>query len=87
MEAKGRALCPGADVKTGFHIPPFSSIHHLHMHVLVPPWKPLGKIQYPVRHGVDGGKKWGWFVTPSQVLSILRTGGTVGLGAQAGAKL
>lgn len=86
MEARGRALRPGPGVKTGFHIPPFSSIHHLHMHVLVPPWRPLGKVQYPVRPGEDGGKKWTWFVTPQQVVSILENGGQVGLGAQAGKK-
>lgn len=86
MQSRARALRPGADVKLGFHIPPFSSVHHLHLHVLVPPFTTMGKVQYPVRMGVDGGKKWTWFVTPSQVISILETGRQVGLGAAAGRK-
>lgn len=27
------------DIKLGFHIPPFTSIGHLHMHCIVPPYK------------------------------------------------
>lgn len=86
MAARARSLRPGNDVKLGFHIPPMSSVHHLHMHVLVPPFTLLGKVQYPVRMGEDGGKKWTWFVTPSQVVSILENGGTIGLKARAGKK-
>jgi len=86
MAATARALRPDANVKIGFHIPPFSSVHHLHLHVLVPPFTALGKVMYPVRGGVEGGKKWSWFVTPSQIISILEAGGRVGLGAHAGRK-
>lgn len=37
-----------ATIKTGFHIPPFSSVPHLHLHVLVPPYTFLGRFKYPI---------------------------------------
>jgi hypothetical protein len=86
MQARARALRSADNVKIGYHIPPFSSVHHLHLHVLVPPFTTTGKIKYPVRMGSDGGKKWTWFVTPSQVISILETGGRVGLRSSPGRK-
>lgn len=81
MADRGRIL-GGKTAKLGFHIPPFSSVHHLHLHVLVPPFTRMGKLQYPVRTGRDGGKTWSWFVTPEQAISILESGGTIGLGAR-----
>lgn len=33
-------LHPGAEVKFGFHLPPFFSVPHLHMHAIVLPHKP-----------------------------------------------
>lgn len=86
MYARARVLRPAEDVKLGYHIPPFSSVHHLHLHVLVPPFTTMGKIQYPVRMGLDGGKKWTWFVTPSQVISILEGGGSISVRARPGRK-
>ncbi|WOO85695.1 Histidine triad nucleotide-binding protein 3 [Vanrija pseudolonga] len=86
MFARARALRPGPDVRMGFHIPPFSSVHHIHLHVLVPPLKFKGVLKYPVAPGTDGGKGWSWFVTPSQVISILEANGRVGLGPTAGRK-
>jgi hypothetical protein len=41
---------PGIKPKMGFHIPPFSSVPHLHLHVLVPPWTSLGRLKYPISH-------------------------------------
>lgn len=86
MTARAHALRPEA-TKLGFHIPPFSSVHHLHLHVLVPPFTAFGKVQYPVREGVSGGKRWTWFVTPDQVISILENGGRVELGGAPGMKV
>ncbi|KAI9634509.1 HIT-like domain-containing protein [Dioszegia hungarica] len=40
--------------KLGFHIPPFSSVPHLHLHVLVPPYTFLGKLKYPISHRSGG---------------------------------
>jgi hypothetical protein len=72
------------EIKMGFHIPPFSSVHHLHLHVLVPPYNLRGKLKYPVSHRTRGeGKGWGWFVSVDQVLSILENGQKVGLGSSA----
>lgn len=34
--------------KMGFHIPPFSSVHHLHLHVLVAPYNLSGRLKYPL---------------------------------------
>ena len=80
MEAQAKALRPRDDIKLGFHVPPLNSIGHLHLHVLVPPFTALGKIQYPVNRRVDGGKGWSWFVTPRQAINILEAGGQVRVG-------
>lgn len=86
MTARAVALRPQA-TKLGFHIPPFSSVHHLHLHVFTPPFTWLGRLMYPVRHGKDGGKRWSWFVTPDQAMSILEAGRRIGLGAAPGFKV
>ncbi|KAL1405160.1 hypothetical protein Q8F55_008785 [Vanrija albida] len=86
MEARARSLRPGPDVRLGFHIPPFSSVHHIHLHVLVPPLKTKGVLKYPVASRTDGGKGWSWFVTPAQVVAILEANGRIGLGPAAGRK-
>ncbi|KAL7423663.1 hypothetical protein Q5752_001245 [Cryptotrichosporon argae] len=82
MAQLGSSLAPGA--KQGFHIPPFSSVHHLHLHVLVPPYTLLGAVQYPVawRHGRGGGvgKGWSWFITPEQAVGMLERGQRIGVG-------
>jgi hypothetical protein len=83
MAARARALRPEStspNTKLGFHIPPFSSVAHLHLHVLVPPFTKFGSVQYPVREREDGGKKWTWFVTPEQVVAILGNGSGEGIG-------
>jgi hypothetical protein len=87
MSALGLSLTrsmPGSEnVKMGYHIPPFSSVHHLHLHVLLPPYNSRGKLKYPARYKEDGGKKWGWFVTPDQVERILQNGETISIRSSA----
>jgi hypothetical protein len=70
-------LVPNAR-KTGFHIPPFSSVHHLHLHVLAGRPTVLGRFKYPSREQ-DHGKGWSWFVTATQAIKILEGGGRIGL--------
>ncbi|WVQ65173.1 uncharacterized protein L199_003346 [Kwoniella botswanensis] len=65
--------------KMGFHIPPFSSVPHLHLHVFSGPHTLIGRLKYPIAHR-DRGKGWSWFVTIDQVEKILPGGGKVGLG-------
>jgi hypothetical protein len=65
----------------GFHIPPFSSVHHLHLHVLVPPYNFRGKFKYPARYKKGGEKGWSWFVAVDQVERILGRGQRIGLGS------
>ncbi|XP_076024089.1 adenosine 5'-monophosphoramidase HINT3-like [Genypterus blacodes] len=59
------------DVRMGFHLPPFTSVPHLHLHVLSPVSQMTSKslIRYgPLSH---------WFITVDKVLSQLRTSGKV----------
>ncbi|XP_034554808.1 histidine triad nucleotide-binding protein 3-like [Notolabrus celidotus] len=59
------------DVRMGFHIPPFSSVPHLHLHVLAPASKmePKSQLRYgPLSH---------WFITVDKVLTQLKTRGRV----------
>ena len=41
-ESSGITPSTNNSAVVGFHIPPFTSVPHLHMHVLVPPFRPLG---------------------------------------------
>ncbi|ODO07381.1 hypothetical protein L198_00960 [Cryptococcus wingfieldii CBS 7118] len=71
---------PSPPPKAGFHIPPFSSVPHLHLHIFSGPHTFIGKFKYPItRHG-EGEKGYGWFITPDQVVRILQKGGKIDLG-------
>ncbi|KLT45610.1 HIT-like protein [Cutaneotrichosporon oleaginosum] len=77
MKERGLALAPGA-TKLGFHIPPFSSVHHIHLHVFTPPFTTLGKLMYPVRQHAHG-KGWSWFVSVDQAITVLERGDRIRL--------
>lgn len=90
MTSLASSLTDSRPSRQGFHITPFSSVGHLHMHVLIYPLKGLGRVKYPISSGMLGGAKgkgghggrkgWGWFAEVGQVREILDRGGRVGLG-------
>ncbi|XP_062267875.1 adenosine 5'-monophosphoramidase HINT3-like [Platichthys flesus] len=59
------------DVRMGFHIPPFCSVPHLHLHALAPASKMSFKSQ------LHYGPQSHWFITVDKVLSQLKTRGKV----------
>ncbi|KAK0566068.1 hypothetical protein OC861_003430 [Tilletia horrida] len=69
------------DYLFGFHIPPFRSVDHLHLHCFQLPF--LSKrqgLKYPVSEpsGSAKFKGTGWFVTAEQVIGILNSGQKIG---------
>ncbi|KAK8865655.1 hypothetical protein IAR55_000800 [Kwoniella newhampshirensis] len=74
-----RLVPPDPPPKMGFHIPPFSSVPHLHLHVFSGSHTFIGRFKYPIStHGDEKGL--GWFVTANQVERTLAAGARVGLG-------
>uniref|UniRef100_H3DG20 HIT domain-containing protein n=1 Tax=Tetraodon nigroviridis TaxID=99883 RepID=H3DG20_TETNG len=59
------------DNRMGFHLPPFTSVPHLHLHVLCPASK------MNVRAQLRYGPQSHWFITVNKVLSQLKTSGKV----------
>lgn len=82
MQALARELSP-RHTKAGFHIPPFSSVPHLHLHVFEPPFTFLGRLKYPIAssRSRNAGKGMSWFVSLDQAIQIVQDGGRVGLGS------
>jgi len=67
--------------KSGFHIPPFNSVYHLHLHVQGLPYVSRKRAaKYPVAPGTNGNfKGLSWFVEARQAIQILECGKRVGL--------
>lgn len=67
--------------RLGFHIPPFNSVNHLHMHVQALPYISFARrAKYPVvRGGTRYPKGFSWFVEVSQSIQILERGSRIGI--------
>ncbi|KAI9224836.1 HIT-like domain-containing protein [Blastocladiella britannica] len=56
---------PNPQILIGFHVPPFTSVHHLHMHVLVLPIRLRRMYKYS---GIAG-----WFITLEDTIKRLES--------------
>ena len=73
-------LCIQADMgayhSLGFHIPPYISVPHLHMHVQALPYRScLRRLKYPVVSGRKGYEKgFSWFADAEQTARLVEKG-------------
>lgn len=65
----------------GFHIPPFNSVNHLHMHIFALPFvSGFRTFEFAVKPGQDTNHKgFSWFVNIEQTIAILEDGKRVGV--------
>ncbi|EPQ31078.1 uncharacterized protein PFL1_01267 [Pseudozyma flocculosa PF-1] len=72
-----------AERRFGFHIPPFTSVDHLHLHALELPFRSsLRSLKYRIAAPPSSGyhKGWSWFAEYTQACGILADGGRVSVG-------
>ncbi|KAJ7190750.1 HIT-like domain-containing protein, partial [Mycena pura] len=85
MKAIGEKLLDDLGVQPrmrvmGFHIPPFNSVNHLHLHLQSLPYKPRRRLKYPISPGFGCFEKgFGWFIEPEQVARTLERDRTIGV--------
>ncbi|KAH9850307.1 HIT-like protein [Lenzites betulinus] len=67
--------------RLGFHIPPYISVTHLHMHAQALPYRSLmSRLRYPIFRGRKGQDKgFSWFVEAEQAIRILEKGSRIRL--------
>ncbi|KAI0833398.1 HIT-like protein [Trametes gibbosa] len=67
--------------RLGFHIPPYISVTHLHMHAQALPYRSLmRRLKYPVVYGRnDQDKGFSWFIEAEQAIRVLEKGSQIRL--------
>lgn len=65
----------------GFHIPPFTSVDHIHLHCFGLPFKgDKQSLKYFISRRKEGSKYskgWGWFIEVEQAIHTLKSGGKI----------